>query len=143
MSKSGECHLQVDVLVVGSGGREHALAWKLRQSPRSRFIYCAPGNAGIDLEAGIERLIDFDVANHSQVLDFLARWRHSRLPSKCSLGPAGLVKALPHMACRSDLYDCKQVAKWCLDKGIGLVVVGPEAPLVAGLCDDLRAAGIR
>lgn len=41
------------------------------------------------------------------------------------------------------IWSCWQVADWCLKQDIGLVVVGPEAPLVAGLCDDLRAAGIR
>lgn len=88
----------MNVLLLGSGGREHALAWKLAASPMLTKLYAAPGNPGIAREA---ELVALDVADHAAV------------------------------------------AAFCVEKNIGLVVVGPEAPLVAGLADDLRAAGIR
>lgn len=87
----------MNVLLIGGGGREHALAWKLKQSPLLDRLYCAPGNAGI---AAVAECISLDVANHAAVIRF------------------------------------------CKEKDIGLVVIGPEAPLVAGLADDLEAAGI-
>lgn len=83
------------VLIVGGGGREHALCWKLKQSKMCEQVFCAPGNGGM---AGS---ITFDVDDHEAVITF------------------------------------------CKTKNISLVVVGPEAPLVAGLVDDLQAAGIR
>jgi phosphoribosylamine---glycine ligase len=83
----------VNVLLIGGGGREHALAWKLAQSPLLGTLYCAPGNAGI---AQCATLVGLDVADHAAV------------------------------------------AAFCHEKEIGLVVVGPEAPLVAGLTDDLE-----
>ncbi len=86
------------VLLIGSGGREHALAWKLVQSPLLSKLYCAPGNAGISQCAEI---VDLDPTNHPAIIDF----------------------------CKSSQID--------------LVVVGPEAPLVAGLADDLDNAGIK
>jgi phosphoribosylamine--glycine ligase len=86
------------VLLIGSGGREHALAWKLRQSPSLGKLYASPGNAGI---ADLAECVKLDVADHGAVIAF------------------------------------------CREKGIGLVVVGPEAPLVAGLVDDLAGAGIK
>lgn len=85
------------VLLIGSGGREHALAWKLAQSSRLEQLFAVPGNPGIARHA---ELVDLDVADHAAVVAF----------------------ARAHC--------------------IGLVVVGPEAPLVAGLADELRAAGI-
>ncbi|AFL49166.1 phosphoribosylamine--glycine ligase [Sinorhizobium fredii] len=85
------------VLLIGSGGREHALAWKITQSPQLTTLYAAPGNPGIAEEATIVAL---DVDNHTAVVDF------------------------------------------CREKTIDFVVVGPEAPLVAGLADALRAADI-
>jgi phosphoribosylamine---glycine ligase len=88
----------VKVLLIGGGGREHALAWKLAQSPKLDRLYCAPGNAGI---AELAECIALDVADHGAVIRF------------------------------------------CKNKGIGLVVIGPEAPLAAGLADDLEAAGIK
>ena len=88
----------MNVLLIGSGGREHALAWKLASSPLLDRLYCAPGNPGIAEEA---ECVALDVVDHAAI------------------------------------------AAFCKDKAIGLVVVGPEAPLVAGLADDLRAAGIR
>lgn len=84
------------VLLIGSGGREHALAWKLAQSPLLSKLYAAPGNPGIAEEA---ELVSLNVEDHQAVIAF------------------------------------------CHDKAIDLVVVGPEAPLVTGLADDLRAAG--
>ena len=87
----------MNVLLIGSGGREHALAWKLAQSPRLTKFYAAPGSPGIAEHA---ECVALDVADHSAVATF------------------------------------------CRDKAIDLVVVGPEAPLVAGLADDLRDAGI-
>ena len=86
------------ILLIGSGGREHALAWKLAASPFADRLYCAPGNAGIARDA---ECVALDVTDHGAV------------------------------------------AAFCRDKGIDLVVVGPEAPLCAGLVDDLEAAGIR
>jgi phosphoribosylamine--glycine ligase len=86
------------ILLLGSGGREHALAWKLAASPLSERLYCAPGNAGIAREA---ECVAFDPADHSAVIAF------------------------------------------CKAKAIDFVVVGPEAPLAAGIVDDLEAAGIK
>ncbi len=85
------------VLLIGSGGREHALAWKIVQSPLCEKLYCAPGNAGIAKSA---ECVSLDASDHNAVISF------------------------------------------CRDKNIGFVVVGPEAPLVAGLVDDLEEAGI-
>jgi len=87
----------MNVLLIGSGGREHGLAWKLAQSPTLTTLYAAPGNPGIAEDA---ELVALDVGDHAAVVEF------------------------------------------CRAQAIGLVVVGPEAPLVAGLADDLRAAGI-
>jgi len=86
------------LLLIGSGGREHALAWALAKSPKLSKLYAAPGNAGI---ADVAELTDLDVTNHRAVIGF------------------------------------------CEREAIELVVVGPEAPLVAGLVDDLEAAGIK
>lgn len=86
------------VLLIGSGGREHALAWKLSASPLLSKLYCAPGNPGI---AEFAELVALDVDDHAAVIAF---------------------------------------AK---DHAIDLVIVGPEAPLVAGLADDLRAHDIQ
>ncbi len=86
------------VLLIGSGGREHALAWKLAASPLLEKLYCAPGNPGI---ATVAELVDISADDHKALIAF---------------------------------------AK---DKKIDLVVVGPEAPLVAGLSDEMRTEGIR
>jgi phosphoribosylamine--glycine ligase len=88
----------MNVLLIGGGGREHALAWKLKQSSLLDALYCAPGNAGI---AQVAACVALDVANHNDVISF------------------------------------------CKEKDIGLVVIGPEAPLVDGLTDDLESAGIK
>ncbi|HKX35827.1 MAG TPA: phosphoribosylamine--glycine ligase, partial [Rhizorhapis sp.] len=87
----------MNILLLGSGGREHALAWKLAQSPRLEKLYAAPGNPGIAEHA---ELVELDAADHGAV------------------------------------------AAFCAEKAIGLVVIGPEAPLVDGLADSLRAAGV-
>jgi len=86
----------MNVLLIGSGGREHGLAWKLAQSPLLTKLYAAPGNPGIAESA---ELVALDVTDHQAVIDF------------------------------------------CRASHVELVVVGPEAPLVAGIADDLRAAG--
>jgi phosphoribosylamine--glycine ligase len=88
----------MNVLLIGGGGREHALAWKLKQSPLLDHLYCAPGNAGIE---ALAECVALDVADHAVVIRF------------------------------------------CQDKDIGLVVIGPEAPLVAGLTDELEASGLK
>jgi len=88
----------MNVLLIGSGGREHALAWAISASPLLGRLYCAPGNAGI---AEVAQCVDLDIGDHAAVVRF------------------------------------------CLANSIDLVVVGPEAPLVAGLADDLVAAKIK
>src|SRR3984893_17074214 len=88
----------MNILILGSGGREHALAWKIAASPLVERLYCAPGNAGIAQEC---ELVALDLRDHAGVIGF------------------------------------------CRANRIGLVVVGPEAPLCAGIVDDLTAAGIR
>jgi phosphoribosylamine--glycine ligase len=85
------------VLVVGSGGREHALAWKISRSPLVRALFAAPGNPGMAEVATLLPILADDVA--------------------------GLVR-------------------WSKENAIDLVVVGPEGPLVAGLADRLREAGV-
>ena len=88
----------MNVLLIGSGGREHALAWALSASPLLTKLYCAPGNGGTGL---LGECVALDAGDHGAV------------------------------------------AQFCTDKKIALVVVGPEAPLVAGLADDLSAQGIK
>ncbi len=88
----------MNVLLIGSGGREHALAWAISASPLLSRLYAAPGNAGI---ADCAECVALDCADHGAVIAF------------------------------------------CQANDIELVVIGPEAPLVAGLADDLRAAGLK
>jgi phosphoribosylamine---glycine ligase len=88
----------MNILILGSGGREHALAWKIAASPLTAKLYCAPGNAGIAREA---ECVALDVADHQAIIAFSQEMK------------------------------------------IDLVVVGPEAPLCAGIVDDLEAAGIK
>ncbi|MFN3450640.1 MAG: phosphoribosylamine--glycine ligase [Sphingorhabdus sp.] len=87
----------MNILLIGSGGREHALAWKLAQSPNCDTLFATPGNPGIAEEA---ELVALNIADHAAVIAF------------------------------------------CAGHDVGLVVVGPEASLVAGLGDSLRDAGI-
>jgi phosphoribosylamine--glycine ligase len=89
---------KMKVLVVGGGGREHALAWKLKQSPRVAQVFVAPGNGGTARDA--------DLIN------------------------------LP-------ITDVKALREWAQQQGIVLTVVGPEAPLAAGVVDEFRAHGMK
>ena len=86
------------VLVIGGGGREHALAWKLAQSPKATKVYVAPGNGGT---------------------------------------------ALGHAYENVPISDVQKLRAWALEQKIGLTVVGPEAPLAAGVVDEFRAHGLR
>ncbi len=86
------------VLVIGGGGREHAMAWKLAQSPRVSKVYVAPGNAGTALDKNLENLA---------------------------------------------ITDVKALREWAQQQGVLLTVVGPEAPLAAGVVDEFRAHGLR
>lgn len=88
------------VLVIGGGGREHALCYALQRSPSCDTVLCAPGNAGI-----------------------------------ANSGNATCISDL-------DIYDGAAVISFCRKRGVGLVVVGPEGPLVAGLTNELVKAGI-
>ncbi len=83
------------ILVIGSGGREHALSWRIKQSPLVSEVFCAPGNAGTR-----EDVTCVALSAHADIIAF------------------------------------------CKKEKIDLVVVGPEAPLVAGLADALDTAGI-
>ena len=100
----------MNILLIGSGGREHALAWKLAQSPRCTTLWASPGNPGI-----------------AAVLDELNARRTDAAPGAC----VGL-----------NLADHAAVAAFCAAQAVDLVVIGPEAPLVDGLADSLRADGI-
>jgi phosphoribosylamine--glycine ligase len=86
------------VLIVGNGGREHAMAWKLAQSPKLQQVYVAPGNGGT---AQDKNLVNVPIT------------------------------------------DLALLRQWALEHGIGLTLVGPEAPLAAGIVDDFRAHGLR
>jgi phosphoribosylamine--glycine ligase len=86
----------MNVLLLGSGGREHALAWKLAQSERLGKLFAAPGNPGI---AEFAQIVAIDPADHRSTVDF------------------------------------------CLKNSVELIVIGPEAPLVDGLADNLRTMG--
>jgi phosphoribosylamine--glycine ligase len=88
----------MNILLLGSGGREHALAWKIAASPLVTKLWCAPGNAGIAREA---ECVALDITDHAAVIHF----------------------------CRTSAVD--------------FVVVGPDAPIAAGIVDDLNAAGFK
>ncbi|XAH21062.1 phosphoribosylamine--glycine ligase [Xylophilus sp. GW821-FHT01B05] len=85
-------------LVIGGGGREHALAWKLAQSPKVQQVYVAPGNGGTARDPQLENI---------------------------------------------PLTDVKALREWAQKEKIGLTVVGPEAPLAAGVVDEFRAHGLK
>ncbi|HEX5390295.1 MAG TPA: phosphoribosylamine--glycine ligase [Burkholderiaceae bacterium] len=86
------------ILVIGGGGREHALAWKLKQSPKASQVFVAPGNAGTARDACLQNV---------------------------------------------PITDVVALREWAQANGIGLTVVGPEAPLAAGVVDEFRAHGLR
>lgn len=88
------------MLVIGGGGREHALCYALKRSPSCDSVFCAPGNAGISNSGDATCISDLNVFDSSAVISFCQKW------------------------------------------GVGLVVVGPEAPLVSGLVNDLVKTGI-
>ncbi|STZ77179.1 phosphoribosylamine--glycine ligase [Bergeriella denitrificans] len=86
------------LLVIGNGGREHALAWKLAQSPKVETVFVAPGNAGTAVEPKLQNIA---LSAHADLIDF------------------------------------------CRKEDVAFTVVGPEAPLAAGVVDDFRAAGLK
>ena len=90
----------MNILIIGGGGREHALAWKAAQSPRADTVFVAPGNAGTAREPGIENVA-------------------------------------------IDAGDIPALIGFALERDIGLTIVGPEVPLVAGIVDQFTAAGLR
>src|SRR5882724_9111893 len=90
--------VSMKILLLGSGGREHALAWKIAASPLLTKLWCAPGNAGIAKDA---ECVALDITDHPAVIDF----------------------------CKANKVD--------------FVVVGPDAPIAAGMVDDLNAAGFK
>ena len=85
------------LLVIGSGGREHALAWKLAQPPKVATVFVAPGNAGTAPEPKLQNL---PLTAHTDLIDF------------------------------------------CRKENVAFTIIGPEAPLAAGIVDDFRAAGL-
>ena len=87
------------ILVIGGGGREHALAWKLAQSPKATKVFVAPGNGGTALAQG----------------------------------------KLQNLA----ITDVVKLREWAQAEGVALTVVGPEAPLAAGVVDEFRAHGLK
>ncbi|MCB1865464.1 MAG: phosphoribosylamine--glycine ligase [Chromatiales bacterium] len=90
----------MNVLIVGGGGREHALAWRVAQSPQAEAVYVSPGNAGTALEP---RLTNVPI----------------------------------------DADDLDALVAFAREKAVGLTIVGPEAPLVIGIVDRFREAGLR
>ncbi len=90
----------MNVLIIGNGGREHALAWRVKQSPNAAKVYVAPGNAGTALEPGVENVA-------------------------------------------IDPLNIPALAAFAKENAIGLTIVGPEAPLVAGVVDYFTAQGLR
>lgn len=90
----------MNILIIGSGGREHALAWKVARSPDAQKIFVAPGNAGTELEPSVSN-VDIDATDISALIEFATK------------------------------------------NTIGLTIVGPEVPLVAGIVDQFQEAGLR
>ena len=86
------------VLIIGGGGREHALAWKINQSPKAIQIFCAPGNPGT---GDLGENVDISADNIERLLQF------------------------------------------AVEREIDLTIVGPEQPLVMGICDRFREKGLR
>jgi phosphoribosylamine--glycine ligase len=87
----------MNILILGSGGREHALAWAVKQNPKTDRLIVAPGNAGI---AGLAEVADIDILDGAAVVAF------------------------------------------CAENAVDFLIIGPEAPLAAGVADAARAAGI-
>ncbi|MCP5075621.1 MAG: phosphoribosylamine--glycine ligase [Rhodobacteraceae bacterium] len=87
----------MNILILGSGGREHSLAWAIKQNPKCDLLICAPGNAGM-----------------AEIAD----------------------------CCALDINNGEAVAAFCAENAVDFVVVGPEAPLAAGVADVLRGMGI-
>ena len=87
----------MNVLVIGGGGREHAFAWKLAQSPKVQTVYVAPGNGGTALDSRLENI---------------------------------------------PITDVVALREWAQANKINLTVVGPEAPLAAGVVDEFRRHGM-
>ncbi len=88
----------MNILVIGGGGREHALAWKLAQSPKVQMVYVAPGNGGTARDNRLKNI---------------------------------------------NITDVTALREWAIAEKIELTVVGPEAPLAAGVVDEFRAHGLR
>ena len=88
----------MNILVIGGGGREHALAWKLAQSPKVQMVYVAPGNGGTAQDIRLKNI---------------------------------------------NITGVVELRTWAVANKIELTVVGPEAPLAAGLVDEFRAHGLR
>ncbi len=89
----------MNILIIGSGGREHALAWKVAQSPQADTVFVAPGNAGTALDAGMENVA-------------------------------------------IEVMDIDGLIAFAQAQAVGLTIVGPEVPLVAGIVDRFQAAGL-
>ena len=87
------------VMIIGSGGREHALAWKTAQSPRVEHVYVVPGNAGTATETKVSNVV-------------------------------------------MDTSDFAALTRFVQDNGVGLTIIGPEAPLVAGIVDYFSELGL-
>ena len=90
----------MNILIIGSGGREHALAWKAAQSSSVQTVFVAPGNAGTAREASVKNVA-------------------------------------------IDPMDLAKLADFVEANGVGLTIVGPEAPLVGGVVDYFRGRGLR
>ena len=88
----------MNILVIGGGGREHALAWKLAQSPKVQRVYVAPGNGGTARDKRLKNI---------------------------------------------NITDVAALREWAIAEKIELTVVGPEAPLAAGVVDEFRTHGLR
>ena len=89
----------MNILIIGNGGREHALAWKAAQSPLATKVFVAPGNAGTARESAVENVA-------------------------------------------ISATDVPALVKFAKDNNVGLTIVGPEAPLVAGVVDAFEKAGL-